>query len=72
MSFYEARSELPTERYRLLKIQAEKNFREVMVVGLAIWIPVSIWFSLTDSGVAATDRHILTVALVPGFLACRS
>jgi hypothetical protein len=36
-----------------------------MVFGLAILFPASIWFSLTGSGVAATDRHILMVALVP-------
>lgn len=72
LSFYEARSEMPAEGYRLLKIQAEKNFCEVMVVGLAILLPVNLWLSFPQSGPYLYDRHLLTAALLLGLLACWS
>jgi hypothetical protein len=71
VTIYEARSELPAEGYRLLKIQAEKNLCEVMITGLILLLPLNLWLLWLgpdpDNG-----RLVLAAAMLLSILACWS
>jgi len=56
---------LPAEAAKLLKIQAEKNFCEVLIAGLGVLLPIQLW--LLWSGSMA---YWLFWAIVLSILAC--
>lgn len=72
VTIYEARSELPAEGYRLLKIQAEKNLCEVMIIGLILLLPVNVWLWLEPGLASDSGRLPLAAAMLLSILACWS
>ena len=58
----------PAEAARLVKIQAEKNFCEVMIAGLGVLVPIDLWFLWAGSEAVTRERLWLLGAMLLSIL----
>lgn len=58
------RQELPEEAYKLVKLLAEMNLCEVMIVGLSVLLVVRASFPIADPGDLVEMRIVLAVVLL--------
>ncbi len=64
------RRALPGEAARLLKIQAEQNFCEVLIPGVGLLVPIDLWLLWNASGRALGERISLLGGMILVISAC--
>ena len=66
----EIRRQMPTEAARLLKLQAEKNFCEVIIPGFSILLVVEVWFLFTRPDMPLGEHVPLLIGLAVVIALC--